>query len=238
MGGSRRRGWVLVGLHVFFLGSWVGWVGRGKESRLMFPVFWLLDRMRGPRPRSWARIGLPSNCLSGLLGGIVRGVSQSTVSTIIRTNILVQHTRARKDYKIMIHRFAPSEELCLYAWVDAGSQNRPDGGSTQGIVVGIGPKGLLKGDMGSVTLLSWHSNRIDRTCRSPGAAETLAAVNGEEVGLVLGSLHPFWPGRMGGPRPRAGPLHVSFLRCWVGWVCLLPGLLNGMVGRSGLPRNL
>ncbi|OLQ01621.1 hypothetical protein AK812_SmicGene15624 [Symbiodinium microadriaticum] len=80
--------------------------------------------------------------ISAEVGLLLSEVSQSTVSTIIRTNILVQHTRARKDYKIMIHRFAPSEELCLYAWVDAGSQNRPDGGR---------------------------------------AAETLAAVNGEDV---------------------------------------------------------
>ncbi|OLP85262.1 hypothetical protein AK812_SmicGene33775 [Symbiodinium microadriaticum] len=35
MGGPRRRGWVLVGLPSCFLsGSWVGWVGRGKEAGL------------------------------------------------------------------------------------------------------------------------------------------------------------------------------------------------------------
>ena len=119
--------------------------------------------------------------ISAEVGLLLSEVSKSTVETIIRTNILVQHTRARKDYKILVHRFAPTEELCLYAWVDAGSQNRPDGGSTQGIVIGIGPRGLLRGDLGSITLLSWHSNRIDRTCRSPGAAEALAAVNGEDI---------------------------------------------------------
>ena len=119
--------------------------------------------------------------ISAEVGLLLSEVSQRTVSTIVRTNLLVQDTRARRDYKLLVHRFSSTEELCLYAWMDAGSQNRPDGGSTQGIIVGIGPKGLLQGDMGSITLLSWHSNRIDRTCRSPGAAETLAAVNGEDT---------------------------------------------------------
>ena len=44
---------------------------------------------------------------------------------------------------------------------------------------------------------------------------------GQEAGLVLGSLHPFWPGRMGGPRPRAG----------------LPScFLSGVLGRMGVPQ--
>ena len=68
----------------------------------------------------------------------------------------------------------------MYAWVDAGSQNRPDGGSTQGIVVGLGSSNMQNGELGHVNLISWHSNRIDRACRSPGAAETQAAVNGED----------------------------------------------------------
>ena len=96
-GGPRRRVWVFVGLPSCFLssGSWVGWVGRRKEAGLALGSFhisflgswvgWvvcgppaglpacfllsgLLGRMGGPRPTSWARIGLPSYCLSGLLG--------------------------------------------------------------------------------------------------------------------------------------------------------------------------
>ena len=39
----------------------------------------------------------------------------------------------------------------------------------------------------------------------------------QEVGLALRSLYLFWAlERMEGPRPRAGPLHVSFLEYWVG----------------------
>ena len=59
----------------------------------------------------------------------------------------------------------------MYAWVDAASQNRSDGGSTQGIVVGLGSLGMLKGEVSKVSLVSWHSNKIDRVRRSPGAGE-------------------------------------------------------------------
>ena len=32
----------------------------------------------------------------------------------------------------------------------------------------------------SISPIAWHSQKIDRTCRSPGAAEAQAAVNGED----------------------------------------------------------
>ena len=38
--GGQELGSHLGSLHVSFLGSGVGWVGRGQESRLMFPSFW------------------------------------------------------------------------------------------------------------------------------------------------------------------------------------------------------
>ena len=47
--------------------------------------------------------------ISAEVGLLLAEVSKSTVETIIRTNILVQHTRARKDYKFLVHRFAPTE---------------------------------------------------------------------------------------------------------------------------------
>lgn len=107
-------------------------------------------------------------------------VSRSTVNTIIKTNLLVAHTRAKRDHIMRIHAFDPQEELCIYAWVDAGSQNRPDGGSTQGAFLGMSTMGLQRGEVQPVSPLAWHSHKIDRACRSPGAAETQAAVNGED----------------------------------------------------------
>ncbi|OLP82327.1 hypothetical protein AK812_SmicGene37021 [Symbiodinium microadriaticum] len=90
---GQEAGLPLGFLHVsFFLGSWVGWVDRGQQAGLalgslhiaerwaaatglgfrwapfMFPFFWVLGRMGGPPQRSWARIGLLSYFLSGLLG--------------------------------------------------------------------------------------------------------------------------------------------------------------------------
>ena len=119
--------------------------------------------------------------ISADVGLLLSEVNKSTVDTIHKTTQLVQHTKARKAYSLKIHAFDPQEALCLYAWVDAASQNRPDGGSTQGLVIGVGPKDMQQGCIGRVTLLGWGSHRIDRICRSPGAAETLAAVNGEDA---------------------------------------------------------
>ena len=40
---------------------------------------------------------------------------------------------------------------------------------------------MLMGAVGSVSPMAWHSSKVDRICRSPGAAEALAAVNGEDI---------------------------------------------------------
>ena len=107
-------------------------------------------------------------------------VSCSTVQTILKANTLLYNTKARKEHKMLIHGFDPREKLALYGWVDAASQNRPDGGSTQGIFVGLGPEGILHGEIGHLTPIAWHSMKIDRACRSPGAAEAQAAINGDD----------------------------------------------------------
>ncbi|CAE7839318.1 RE1 [Symbiodinium sp. CCMP2592] len=107
-------------------------------------------------------------------------VTHSQVETIFRANALLTQAKARSDHKLKIQRCV-SEQMILAAWVDAGSQNRHDGGSTQGVVIGAAPAELLHGEVTQVSLMAWHSNRIDRSCRSPGAAETQAAVNGEDA---------------------------------------------------------
>ena len=110
MGGPRQRGWASIelpscflsgllgrmgdgaglplgSLHVSFLGSWVGWVGRGNGAGLPLGSLHVSFRMGGPRQRAgvplgslhvsflgslvgWvtAPIGLPSCFLSRLLG--------------------------------------------------------------------------------------------------------------------------------------------------------------------------
>ena len=108
-------------------------------------------------------------------------VSRSNVGLIGRANKLLSQIKARKDHSLIIHAFNKTEELGMFAWVDAGSQNRPDGGSTQGILIGLAPLSMLQGDIGQVSLIGWHSNKIDRSCRSPGASESQAAINGEDL---------------------------------------------------------
>ena len=107
-------------------------------------------------------------------------VARSTVETIIKANILLSQAKARQGYKMQIHQFREDDELMLVAWVDAGSCNRSDGGSTQGIFVGMTTTGIMDGQVCDVSPMAWHSQKIDRTCRSPGAAEAQAAINGED----------------------------------------------------------
>ena len=108
-------------------------------------------------------------------------VARSTVETIIKANVLLSQAKARQNYKMKIHPFREEDELMLVAWVDAGNCNRSDGGSTQGIFVGMTTTGIMEGQICEVSPMAWHSQKIDRTCRSPGAAEAQAAINGEDA---------------------------------------------------------
>ena len=118
--------------------------------------------------------------LSASVSLLLSEVSRSTVDTIIRVNQLTNQVKKRKEHCMIIHCFAEQEPLAMYAWVDAAPANRPDGGSTQGIFIGIGPQDMMQGSVGRVTPVAWHSSKVDRVCRSPGAAEAQAACNGED----------------------------------------------------------
>ena len=107
-------------------------------------------------------------------------VTHSTVDTIIRANILLSQAKAKANYKMKIHAFDEADELTLVAWVDAGNCNRSDGGSTQGIFIGMTPNQIHQGQLCGISPIAWHSQKIDRACRSPGAAEAQAAINGED----------------------------------------------------------
>ena len=107
-------------------------------------------------------------------------VNTSTVQTIVQVNTLVAAVKSRRKHEMLIHSFPESVELGCFAWVDAANENRHDGGSTQGIFIGLAPVSLLQGELCQISPVAWHSHKIDRICRSPGAAETQAAVNGED----------------------------------------------------------
>ena len=119
--------------------------------------------------------------LSAEVSLLLSEVSQSDGETIAKANACLRRARANRDHVMKIHAFRSGEELGMYGWVDAGNQNRVDGYSTQGILIGLAPVALLQGELCPITPVAWHSNRIDRACRSPGAAEAHAAINGEDA---------------------------------------------------------
>eukprot|EP00439_Symbiodinium_sp_Y106_P034056 s2629_g4.t1 len=108
------------------------------------------------------------------------GVMRSTVETIIKANILLATAKKKQDHVMKVHSFNPEDTLTLVAWVDAAQGNRVDGGSTQGILIGMSTTKLLAGEVEGVSPISWTSQKIDRSCRSPGASESQAVVNGED----------------------------------------------------------
>ncbi len=107
-------------------------------------------------------------------------VTRSSVETLFKANKLLDQVKNMKQHRMVIHKI-PAKEWHLYAWADAASQNRPGGGSTQGIIIGISTHKLLEGHCEPVSMMAWHSSKIDRMCTSPGSSEAYAAVNAEDL---------------------------------------------------------
>ena len=122
--------------------------------------------------------------LSAEVSLLLSEVNSSSVETVVRTNQFLSHAKAKKDHQLKIHRFPEGTELGAYTWVDAGSQNRPDGEAHK-VLIGLAPTSLLQGEVCPVSVMAWHSNKIERVCRSPGAAETQAAISGEDLMYYL-----------------------------------------------------
>ena len=118
--------------------------------------------------------------VSAEVGLLLSEVCRSTVETIVKTNQLVHFAKAHKDHRLVIHAIPAHIPVGMFTWCDATGQNRQDGSSTQGLFVCLGPLSLLDGQVDKVIPIAWHSNKIDKQCRSPGAAEGRAAVAGED----------------------------------------------------------
>ena len=121
--------------------------------------------------------------LSSAVSLCLSRVPKSTVQDILEVNKLVFLTKANRQHKLIIHssiRSIRPENLMVSAWVDASLQNRDDGKSTQGMVIGITDKRSMDGHLSPVNLVHWSSTKIERMCRSPGSAECRAAVSGED----------------------------------------------------------
>ena len=92
----------------------------------------------------------------------------------------MHEVKSMRDHKLLIPKI-DLENFGLFEWCDASNQNRIDGSSTQGYIIGAANLGLLKGECEFVSPLAWNSSKIQRVCRSPGASEAAAAVNSEDA---------------------------------------------------------
>ncbi|CAK0895531.1 unnamed protein product, partial [Prorocentrum cordatum] len=107
-------------------------------------------------------------------------IPSSTVQTINETNRLVDRVRECADLPVVIHSHSQSQVLVPVEWSDSSEANRPDGKSTKGLVAGLAPLKILKGDEADVSLISCKPGKIDRGCRSSVACETRSAVDAED----------------------------------------------------------
>ena len=61
-------------------------------------------------------------------------MNKNTIETVFKGKKLRDRVKGMSHHKMRVHSI-PRKELALYVWVDAGSQNRHDGSSSQGVVL-------------------------------------------------------------------------------------------------------
>jgi hypothetical protein len=111
---------------------------------------------------------------------LVSTIPKSTVADIVKLNQLVSDVK-RHRAEIFIHPLKKGEKVDLVTWGDAAWANRPDHvNSTEGLICGLAPQSLRRGELSKVTLLYWKSGKIHRKCRSPACAEVHAVVGAED----------------------------------------------------------
>ena len=145
---------------------------------------------------------------------LISTIPKSTVADLVKLNQLVADVKRHKA-EVFIHPLKKEEEVDLVAWGDAAWANRPDNvNSTEGLICGLAPRSLRKGELSKVTLLSWKSGKIHRKCRSPACAEVHAVVDAEDD---LYHLRYLWT-EMHYPRSMLDKLSASEI------VSLAPGI--------------
>ena len=117
---------------------------------------------------------------------LITTIPNSQVSDIVKINNLVRAVKKWKQQEFRIHSFNKGDTLHMVCWADAAWANRPNGkDSTEGIFIGMTNDRLLQGQEADVSPIYWRSGRIERTCRSPACAETIASLDGEDDLLYL-----------------------------------------------------
>ena len=108
-------------------------------------------------------------------------VNCSKVQQLVEVNKVIHQVKSNRKHVLRIHGGLKLEDFLVAGWADASGQNRIDGKSTQGLVVGITHRDLLKGSMCPISLVCWQSSKIGRQCRSRGAAESSASIDCEDL---------------------------------------------------------
>ena len=112
---------------------------------------------------------------------LITTVPVSKVEDIIKANGVARALKKWRDLKFRIHSFNPEEPLEMTCWTDAAWANRPNqSDSTAGIFIGMSTPKLREGLESDVTPIYWRSGKIERVCRSPAAAETMASADGDD----------------------------------------------------------
>ena len=119
--------------------------------------------------------------VSAAVSLLLSQVNCSNVKHMVEVNKVIHQVKSNRNHSLRIHGGLRVADMVVAGWADASGQNRVDGKSTQGLVIGITHRDLVHGSMCPVSLVSWQSNKISRQCRSPGAAESLAAIDCEDL---------------------------------------------------------
>ena len=104
-------------------------------------------------------------------------VPLAKVKTLIEGNKLPQKVHLEADRRMRIHII---REPMVVGWVDASHASRPDGKSTEGMIIGVTETAMANGDECYVTPIVWKSSKIAQTCKSPSAAEAKALCDAED----------------------------------------------------------
>jgi hypothetical protein len=86
---------------------------------------------------------------SAEVGLLLSEIKRSTVETMNSANQLLHQVKNRRSHRLKVHSL-PLNNLGLFAWRDAAKQNRCDGSSTAGIVIGASSLNLLQGSVESI----------------------------------------------------------------------------------------
>ena len=104
-------------------------------------------------------------------------VVTATVETLQAANKILRKLRHGSN-KLYTRKIGGKVQMV--GWSDASWANRKDGKSTGGFLIGMCGEGVLKGERGHVSIVSWGTNKLKRVARSSMSAELQALAIAED----------------------------------------------------------